>query len=104
MGHYSLSDPAAYVWGHPYIGFVDTPYTQGFLTVMNGVGTGACGGSPPCFLVPYFSNASLTIADDPFQGRSLGVADTRENYRVVRDTLAIVSRFRDDRLYSDGFE
>lgn len=103
MGHYSLSAPAAYVWGHPHVAFVGPPFTQGFLTVMNS-GTGECGGSPPCYLVPYLSNPTINIADAPFEGRSLGVVGTRENYRLARDTLAIVNGFRDDRLHSDGFE
>ena len=30
MGHYSLSAPAAYVWGHPHVAFVGPPFTQGF--------------------------------------------------------------------------
>lgn len=103
MGHWELSAPAAFVWGHPKIGFPDTTHSQGFLTVMSS-GAGTCGGTPPCYLVPYFSNPDMVISDPPFQGRTVGDAGTRNNALVARATSLLLSGFRDDRLLVDGFE
>lgn len=98
------NNPPAMPFGYGHIAQPDATHTLGFFTVMSY--QGGCGGSPPCYQVPYYSNASVTLEADPVQGRALGIADQRENYRLAVAVAPVVAGFRDPPapLFVDGFE
>lgn len=96
-------DDASFPWSFAQLQFVDAQHPEGFVTTMGNILS--CGGSPPCYRLPYYSNASLSMPESPVYGRSLGVAGERENALTAFEVAPIVAAFRSlpDSVFASGF-
>jgi hypothetical protein len=99
-----LPPNGSFPWSYGHLEPVENGNTTGFATVLTYLGL--CGGTPPCFKVPYYSNAGLQFAEDPYQGRALGIPDEAENYRTGNAVAPIVAQFRTTALmvFANGFD
>lgn len=96
-------------WAQGHVGPFDEAagFPEGFVTVMAPIGL--CGGSPPCYEVPYFSNPELTNPEQPVRGRSLGLVDAADNALAMRLAASTIAAYREsvpdpDLIVLDGFE
>jgi hypothetical protein len=103
--HYQSSGfTPPYPWSYGHVAYPDASHTMGFVTTM--AYTGFCGGSPPCFKVPYYSNPAITIGADPVQGRPIGNSSIANNAQTETLVAPIVAGYRSPPppLFADGFE
>lgn len=103
--HYQSSGfTPPYPWSYGHVAYPDASHTMGFVTTM--AYTGFCGGSPPCFKVPYYSNPAITIGADPVQGRPIGNSSNANNAQTATLVAPIVAGYRSPPppLFADGFE
>lgn len=105
------SGAGIFPWAQGHVGPLDESagYPEGFVTVMAPIGH--CGGSPPCYEVPYFSNPELTNPEPPIRGRALGMADAADNAQAMRLAASTIAAYREsipdpdpDFILLDGFE